>query len=375
MKVALVHDFLKEYGGAERVLEALHEIWPKAPVFTSFADLKGLGPHAERFKKWDIRQSWVAKIWPVKKLHSPLRFLAPWIWESFDFKGFDVVITSSSWYINRGIKVPPGTVHISYMHTPPRHLYGYQTAVEWQKYWPIRLYGQIINHFLRLYDFEVSQKVNYFLANSQETQRRIAKFYRRESTVIYPPVSMINEPVNLKIESPERSEYYLSVGRLARAKHIDLAIKACLKLKKPLVIVGTGREVDYLKSLVPKNNQQIQFVGEVADQALPQLYKNAKALLFPAEDEEFGIVPVEAMAYGVPVVAYASGGPLETILDGKTGTFFEKLTPDSLARAMTKLSRLKINPADCRKQAAKFSKERFQKEVRQFVEKVTRKTR
>src|SRR3989344_2545805 len=193
MKIAIVHDFLKEYGGAERVLEVLHEIYPEAPIYTAFVDYKGLGVHAERVKKWKIIQSPFGSSYFMKKFHSPLRFLAPLVWESFDFKKYDVVISSSGWYMSRGIITRPETTHICYLHHPPRHLYGYQTAMQWQKYWFMRMYAAIVNHHLRIYDYLAAQRVDHFIANSEEVKRRTKKFYRRDADVIYPPVEINNQ--------------------------------------------------------------------------------------------------------------------------------------------------------------------------------------
>lgn len=363
MKIALVHDFLKEYGGAERVVEALHDMYPEAPVYTSFVDYGSLGPHAERIRKWKIVESPFGRTWFMKKFHSPLRFLAPLVWKDFDFSGFDVVISSSGWYMCRGVTVKKPTVHICYIHHPPRHLYGYQTAMDWQKYWIIRVYAAIVNHFLRIYDYNTAQKVDYFIANSEETKRRVQKFYRRDSEVIYPPVEIPS-----KINSPKSKDYFLVVSRLARAKHIDLAIKACQQLGEKLVIVGKGREEEYLKSLV-NNLPDITFLGEVSDEELPDIYAGAKALIFPAQDEEFGIVPVEAMGYGIPVIALRSGGLPETIIEGKTGVFFDKLTAESVVKSLEKFKKLALRAEDCRNQAKKFSKEVFERKIRSFVEK------
>ncbi|MBL7159848.1 glycosyltransferase [Candidatus Microgenomates bacterium] len=363
MRVALIHGFLKEYGGAERVLEALHEIYPQAPIYTAFVDFEKLGPHAERIRKWDIRESWVGKSWLVKKLHSPLRFLAPLIWESFNLDEYDLVISSSGWYICRGVITRPKTLHICYLHHPPRHLYGYQTSFDWQKHLPIRIYGNIVNHFLRQYDFKASQKVDYFIANSQETQKRITKFYRRESAVIYPPVDSWRGRTSRRSDL-KKKDYFLSVSRLARAKNIDLAIKACNKLKLPFKIVGKGREEEYLKSIA---GPTIEFIGEAPDEELNGLYAGAKALIFPAQDEEFGIVPVEAMAYGVPVIAYRSGGLKETVVDGVTGIFFDQLSVDALIKAIEQFNHLAIDSKDCTNQAHKFSKEQFEREIKDFI--------
>lgn len=359
MKIALVHDFLREYGGAERVVEAMHEIWPNAPLYTSFVDWKALGAHAHRFKDWDIRPSWVQHNWLVRTYHSPLRFLAPKIWESFDLSGYDVVLSSSGWFICRGVIVKKPAVHVCYIHHPPRNLYGYATGSDLQKYWPVRVYAAIINFFLRQYDFNTAKKVDYFVANSCETARRVQKFYRRNSTVIYPPVDI---PA---IEVKQKGEYFLSVGRLTYAKRIDLAIHACNKLKLPLKIVGKGKEEAFLRSIA---GPMIEFVGAVADEELGRIYEGARAFIFSALDEDFGMVPVEAMGHGVPVIALAQGGVLETVVDGKTGIFFNEPTEISLEGALKKFLKTKKDwSGACLVQARKFRKERFKKELLSFV--------
>lgn len=362
MHIAIVHDFLREYGGAERVVEAMHEIWPEAPLYTSFVDWKALGVHAGRFKNWDIRTSWVQHNWLVKKYHSPLRFLAPKIWESLDLSGYDVVISSSGWFMCRGVIVEAPAVHICYIHHPPRNLYGYATGSDLAKYWPVRVYATIINFFLRHYDFETAQRVNYFIANSYETARRVQKFYRRDSTVIYPPVDMPT------VKSKQKGDYFLSVGRLTYAKRVDLAIAACNKLRAPLKIVGIGKEEAYLRSIA---GSTIEFIGAVSDSKLAQLYVGAKALIFSALDEDLGMVPVEAMGYGVPVIALAQGGVLETVIDGKTGVLFQQPTVESVVLAIKKFYKDYKNYnfyTECKRQAKKFSKERFKKELKDFVE-------
>jgi len=367
MKIALVHDYLQVYGGAERVLESMHKIWPDAPIYTAFVDWKGLGPHADRIKTWDIRTSWVERNWFVKKLHSPLRFLTPWVWKYFDFSDYDAVISSSAWYMPRGIKTDPKrTTHICYLHTPPRYLYGYDTARNWNKYWPIKLYSLIVNHYLRLYDFNIAQNVNYFIANSIETQKRITKFYRRESTVIYPPVELKRSDLFIQKGQTLPDNYYLVVSRLARTKHIDLAIDACQKLNKPLVIVGKGPDKEFLQSKI-REGSNITLLGEVADKELPTIYANAKTLIFPAKDEEFGIVPVEAMGYGIPVVAFRSGGVPETVIENKTGIIFDELTTNSVVKALRQLDKLKVQPQDCKARAREFSKEIFQTNLINFI--------
>lgn len=361
MKIALVHDYLREYGGAERVLEVLHELYPNAPLYTSFVDWEAMGDHATRFKDWNIKTSWVQHNWLVRKYHSPLRFLAPKIWESFDLHGYDVVLSSSGWFICRGVKVKKPSMHICYIHHPPRNLYGYDTGSLVKKYWFIKYYASIINFFLRHYDFQTAQKVDYFIANSNETARRVKKFYRRNSSVIYPPV----EVSHITLPKKQKKEYYISVGRLTYSKRIDVLIKACNELRVPLKIVGKGREEEYLKSIA---GPTIRFVGSISDSELSSLYDDAKALLFCARDEDFGIVPVESMAHGVPVIAIAEGGVKETVTDGKTGVFFDKADVISMVKAMKRFEALDNDwKSACRKQAEKFSKEQFMENIESFI--------
>jgi len=407
MNIALVHDYLREYGGAERVVEVLHEMWPEAPLYTSFVDWDGLGEHAYRFRNWDIRTSWVQGNWFVKKFISPLRFLAPKVWESFDLSGFDVVISSSGWFMCRGVGMKwPGPaarvsrdslqfdrdtaassplseksiqsedssrdaltrvtrkspLHICYIHHPPRNLYGYATGSTLQKYWPVRVYAAIINFFLRQYDFETAQRVDYFIANSKETARRVSKFYRRESTVIYPPIEISN--FESRSSNLNRAQF-LSVGRLTYSKRIDLAIAACNKLRLPLTIVGTGKEEAYLKSLA---GPTITFAGAVSDSELNRLYSSAKALIFCALDEDFGMVPVEAMAHGTPVIALGQGGVLETVVDGQTGIIFPEPTVERLIGALETFNKTKKDWSKaCAQRAETFKTARFKKELYNFV--------
>ncbi len=362
MKIALVHDYLREYGGAERVVEAFHEIWPNAPLYTSFVDWDALGEHAERFREWDIRTSWVQRNPVMRRLHSPLRFLARRVWESFDLSGYDLVLTSSGWFICRGVIVKSPAVHICYIHHPPRNLYGYATGSTFQKYWPVRLYAGIINFYMRQYDYETAQNVDYFIANSQETARRVKKFYRRDSTVIYPPIRI---PEGIHHKSRIERAYYLSVGRLAWAKRLDVVIRAANELAIPLKIVGTGAEEQALRAIA---GPTVDFLGAVSDEALGELYTGASALIFCALDEDFGMVPVEAMAHGTPVIGLAQGGVKETVIDGKTGILFNEATPESLKKAVRRFEAGTIDRAVCRSHARTFSTDAFERSIREFVQ-------
>jgi len=363
MKIALVHDYLNEFGGAERVLLALSEIYPQAPIYTAF--YKKGSPAWERFKDKKIKVSWAHYIpFFSKYLHSPLRFLAHFIWWSFDFSKFDVVIGSAGWYITKGFRKGQKTIEICYCHTPPRWLYGYKTSIEFQKYWPVRIYAAIVGHFMRMYDFNSAQKVDYFIANSKNVAERIKKFYRRDSTVIYPPVELPEIP------KVKKGNYYLVISRIVGGKGLDLAVKAAIKLGLQLKIAGkpAGYYMEY-KKLEKLSRKNVEFLGYVSDKQLTRLYAGAKAFLALSEDEDFGITPVEAQLAGTPVVAFRGGGYVESVVDGKTGIFFDEPTVESLAAAIKKFEKTRINSQDCIAQAKKFSKSRFKTEIVDFVNK------
>src|SRR3989344_1027958 len=209
MKIALVHDQLHEFGGAERVFLTIKKIFPEAHVFTAYYTPSQLDKFAPSWREWNLKASFAQHIPFISRFASPLRFLDPWIWESFDFKGYDVVISSSGGHMCKGITTRPETVHIAYIHHQPRYLYYYATAMDWQRYLPIKIYGYFINHFLRLWDFVGSQRPDILVANSEETKKRIKKFYRRESVAIYPPVVIPNE--NRKMFKKSKQSYFVTL--------------------------------------------------------------------------------------------------------------------------------------------------------------------
>lgn len=360
MKVALVHDYIKEYGGAERVLEVLSEMYPDAPIYTAFVDRQGNAyPH---FKNKKIIASWFHFLPFASRLASPLRFLTPFIWGSFDFSSYDIVISSASWYITKGfgtresIKTKP--IEICYCHTPPRWLYGYNTSINFQKYLPVRWYAKLVGFFLRNYDYNQAQKVNVFVANSQEVAARIKQLYHRDATVIYPPVSL---PKTVEVA---KQDYYFIVSRLVGAKGLEMAVEAAKKAGFELKIAGSRAGYSQLDTTSTEN---ISFLGHVSDEELVRLYKGAKAFLALAKDEDFGITPVEAMSVGTPVIAYNGGGYKETVVNGKTGILFDDYSVNALLEAIQKFERSKIKPEDCIQQAKKFSKEQFKKEITKIV--------
>ncbi len=363
MKVAIVHDYLKEYGGAERVVEVLHEIFPDAPIYTAYLNLDGLGTHKNRFKDLDIKTSWLQHIPFAGKLISPLRIIAPKIFESFDLSEYDVVISSCNIYFSKAVKTNKPQLHISYIHTPPRYLYGYATSFNYKKNLLTRVVGELMNHYLRVIDFEVSQRPDILIANSENVQKRIKKFYRRDSEVVYPPVD--TEKFKLAW-TPGEGGYFLSVSRLVKGKNVEVIVKACSDLKLPLKVVGGGPQLEYLKSIAGKT---VEFLGPVSDTHLPGIYASAGCTIVSSEDEDFGIVPVESMASGTPVLAVKAGGFLETVIPGKTGEFFSSASLEDLKEGLKNFDPDKYKLTDLQSQADKFSKEMFAKRIRDIINK------
>jgi len=359
LKIAIVDDYLR-WGGAVQVVAALHELFPQAPIYTIFSEVDKDPLLKAKFKNAKIIESWFARLPNPFKLLSPLRFLIPLIWACFDFRDYDLVISSASWAVTKGF-ADGKTKEICYCHTPPRYLYGYETSRNWQKHWYLRWYATIVNHFMRLYDFKRAQKVTVFVANSREVQQRIKKFYRRESQVIPPPVEVAKISAKPKVA---KKEYFLTGGRLEAPKNFDLIVKAFNQLKFPLKIYGTGSQVEYLKSIA---GPKIEFVGVVTNQERNRLMARAKAFVAAATDEDFGITLVEAMAGGCPVLAYRGGGYLETVVEGKTGEFFSPATPKALEQKLKNFNPARYSPQDCHRQAQKFSQERFKKEILELV--------
>lgn len=378
IKVALVQDYIKEFGGAESVLETLSDIFPNAPIFTSIYRPKFLGPHQQRLeKKWQgrVNQSFFHYLPFAHKIISPLRLLSPLAFKSFDFSQYDIVITSATGaYFPNSLNKKNAKL-ICYCHTPPRYLYGLPTARKFTKNKIIRFVVEIVNHFLRISDFRYSQNVDQYIANSKTTAARIEKFYRKQAIIINPPVELPNN--NLQSTIDDRQSYFLAGGRLARAKRFDIAIQACNQLGLKLKIFGRdfSNTLEDLKKISASSakdfasaESNIEFIGEVTQQEKAQLYQNAKAFIFSADQEDFGIVPVESMAYGCPVIAYRSGGVTETVVDGKTGVFFDELTPESCVQAIKKFQKLKIKSSDCISRASEFSTEKFISKIKKTVE-------
>lgn len=364
MKIAIVHDYIKEFGGAERVLLELHKLYPDAPVYTSLYAPKYLGPHAPAFKNMKVRTSFLQFIPFKEKLISIFRIISPFVFMSFNLSDFDVIIVSQTGAYFPSLVNKGSAKLICYTHTPPRYLYGYMTAREWQKDRLMKFFGTIANHFLRMTDYRSSQNVDYFIANSLEVKARIKKFYRRDAVVIYPPVETSHD-----LGKITKKDYFLAGGRLARAKGIDIIINAFIKNKKPIKIFGKGFAgfEDELLEKIKGKITNVEFVGEVDDREKISLMREAKAYVFASFDEDFGITPVEAQSVGTPVIAFKSGGVKETVIDGKTGVFYEKNNSEELVEAIKRFEKKRFSQEACKKQAEKFSSKNFDKKIKDFV--------
>ncbi len=357
MKVALVHDWLNQYGGAELVLEALKELFPEAPVYTSIYEPRAMPPF---YRQWDIRTSFMDKLPFVKTHHQPFLPFYPLAFESFNLSGYDLVISNKSGFCH-GVITSPETVHICYCLTPTRFVWDFHEYIKGEGISPLarKLLPPFL-FFLRQWDRLAADRVDFFIAISKEVKERIRKFYGRPSEIIYPPVYTSRFHL-----STEQDDYYLVVSRLVPYKRIDIAVEAFNLLKRPLIIVGEGRA---RAALEKKAGPTIRFLGKVSAEELARLYARCRALIFPGR-EDFGIAPLEAQASGRPVIAYAAGGALETVVEGKTGLFFREQTPEALAEAVQEFERRagEFNPEDMRKNAKRFDVEIFRKKLQLFV--------
>jgi len=356
MRVALVHDYLNQYGGAERVLEAFCQIFPQAPIYTLLYDKEKTGL---AFEGRRIYTSFLQKAPLVKSYHRPFLMLMPLAIEQFDLFQYDLVLSDSASYA-KGVITRPDSLHICYCHTPIRYAwddshkyieeFGYPSLVK--KVIPFFM------NYIRLWDEQAALRVDKFIANSNFVAKRIKKYYHRQATVIHPPVK-----TNLFYLANQTDDYFLMVGRFLPYKRFDLAIEAFNQLGWPLKIIGDGPEK---KKLQEKAQPNIEFVGLVPDKKLRDYYAHCRAFIFPQE-EDFGITAVEAMAAGRPVIAYQGGGALEIIQPRVTGLFFEEQTKEHLIEALRRFNSSDFNPRVIREKAIKFDQERFKAKIKEFI--------
>ena len=373
-KIALVHDFLTYFGGAERVLMSLHKLYPKAPIYTLLYDEKKMKRY---FPEAKIRTSFLDRFPKfIKKRKKYLLPFLPTAAETFDLRDFDIVISSSSSFV-KGIITKPKTIHICYCHTPTRFLWDWHyNYLKENKVGKIKKIFLIpLLHYLRMWDRTAAERVDYFIANSENTVRKIKKFYNRESVVIYPPVVVppLTPPKKGRTVPPLLGEvrwginnYFLIVSRLTPYKKIDIAIEAFNKLELPLIIIGDGGDRKRLEKIAEKN---IKFLGFQPEEKIAEYYQNCQAFIFPGEDD-FGITSVEAMSFGKPVLAYKKGGALETIIEGETGEFFNDPIPEILADGIRRIKNNcdSYDAEKIKKQAKKFSEDIFQRKMKEFID-------
>lgn len=363
MKVALVHDWLVTNRGGERVLDALCELFPSADLYTLVYRKGSVSPRIEDRR---IHTSFLQHIPGIQQRYRHFLPLFPRAIESFQLQGYDLVL-SSSHCVAKGIRVPPGARHLSYVHAPMRYMWDL-----FDDYFgpgraslPVRAAARAVRPWLQGWDRRSSAGVDRILANSHHIAAKIRRFWGREAQVVHPPVEL-SRFCGAALEGTGQGGYFLWLGAFAPYKRLDVALEAFAALGAPLWVVGTGQESARLTSgPLPAN---IRFLGSVPDEALPALYRDARALVFTAE-EDFGLTPLEAQATGRPVIALGRGGALETVTP-HTGLFFEEQTADSLAQAVRRFEAWEqgFHPADARQQAQRFSVRAFQQAVSGHVE-------
>ncbi len=359
MKIALVHDYLVQHGGAERVLECFCELFPYAPIYTLIYDKDVMG---ETFANVTIHTSSLQKVPFSRKRHRFFPLLMPMAIEEFDFSQFDIVLSDSSSFA-KSVITRPETLHISYVHTPMRYAWD-----DCQKY--TRDFGlpkmiekivPFVMNGVRLWDRVSSDRVDAYIANSHFVAQRIKKYYNKKATVIHPPVNV----AHFYVDENAQKDYYLMVGRLIAYKRHDIAVDAFNELGLPLKIIGRGPELASLKKRAKSN---IEFLGRVDDDELARYYAGAKAFIFPQE-EDFGIVAIEALASGRPLIAYRGGDIVEHVEEGKSGIFFDKQTARDLIDAVNSFSQYDFDSHYIREQVQRFDREVFKRKMKDYVEK------
>lgn len=364
MKRALIHDWYYTNGGAEKVIHSITNIWSDFDYY-SLIDFLSEKDRAFILKGKKTHTSFIQKLPTAKKNHRKFLQFFPLAIEQFDLRNYDVVISSSA-SVAKGVLTNQKQLHICYCHSPMR--YAWDLYYEYLrdknldkgiKGW----YAKNVLHKMRVWDVISSNRVDYFIANSNYIAKRIKKVYNREATVIYPPVD-----INLFKLVHQKEDYYVAASRLVSYKKIQLIVEAFNEIpNKKLKVIGSGPEMSNIKKVAKSN---IEILGSKESEEFVQLLQKAKALVFAA-DEDFGILPVEAQSCGTPVIAFKKGGVIETVIENETGVFFEKQTTFDIINAVNKFEKQTFNPKIIRKNAERFSKERFEKEFEEFVKSTT----
>jgi glycosyltransferase involved in cell wall biosynthesis len=366
MKVVLIHDHLAQDGGAEKVLKVFAEMFPEAPIFTLLCDQKNADKY---YQGRQIETSIIQKLPGGIKHYQWYMPLMPMAIEFFDLSKYDLVISDSASFA-KGVITKPETLHLDYCHTPTRYLWSdthsYINELKYNK-WFKKIISLALN-YIRIWDKLAADRVDLFIANSETVKRRIKKYYKADSTVIFPPVDTDKFSLDVKFvdEKLKAEKYFLCGCRLAPYKRIDLVIEAFkLMPDRKLKIFGDGVDEARLKKMA-ENCANIEFTGRVDDQTLGKLYRNTEAYIHPQE-EDFGIIAVEAMAAGAPVIAYRCGGAKETIVENQTGVFFDEQSSEALKVVVSNFNRAKFDEKVIRAQAEKFSTANFKKNISEFI--------
>jgi glycosyltransferase involved in cell wall biosynthesis len=356
MRVALVHDWMNQIGGAEAVLEALVRLFPTSPVFTTIYASDLMPDH---WRAWDIRTTFLDRAPGIYRHHQHYLPLYPLAVDTMSVTGYDVVISNKSGFCH-GVKTTENQLHIDYCLTPTRYVWEFDAYAERERMGGMaREALRPLLHWLRGWDRRAADGVDHFVAISTEIQQRIKRFYERDSVIIYPPVD--THRYRPSDDGPE--DFFLVASRLIPYKRIDLAVRACSALNLPLVVVGDGRDRRALEAVA---GPTVEFRGRVSDEELGWLMAHCRAFIFPGR-EDFGIAPVEAQAAGRPVVAFAAGGALDTVIAEETGVFFDEQDVDSLIAALQSLDTQTFDPSVVRRNAERFDVERFEREFAAFV--------
>jgi glycosyltransferase involved in cell wall biosynthesis len=356
--IALVHDWLNQLGGAEDVLEVLHRTFPHAPIFTSIYDRARM-PAA--WRSWDIRSTWLDRLPLIHTRHQPFMPFFAWVWAHYQIPAAHETFLSNKSAFCIGARGGPGTRHICYCLTPTRFVYDFE-HYRGRESIPAASIGilRALNRTLARWETRAAQRVHRFIAISREVQSRIKQLYGRDSDLIYPPVAL---PPAGDLAQTRDDGYLLITSRLLPYKRIDLAIEACAKTGTPLVITGAGRDAARLQALIDRQRgANIKLMGRVDDATLTELLRNCRAFVFPGF-EDFGIAPVRAMGYGKPVIAFAKGGALDTVIDGQTGVMFGAQSVDSLSEAIEKCRVVTFAPSEIRKHAERFGTDHFVEQI------------
>ncbi len=356
MKVALIHDWLNQTGGAEDVLNVLNNIFPAAPIYTSIYAPENVN---SEFLDMDVRVSWANKLPGIHHKHQLYLLIYPFVFNQFDLSEYNLVISNKSGFCH-GVNTTTSTTHICYCLTPTRYVWDIDSYLEQENFHP--LLPVLLRPFVKAmqrWEKKASEEVDYFIAISTEVQRRISCYYERESVIIHPPID-----TSRFVPSEQQGSYFLVVSRLIPYKRIDLVVKACSDLGIPLKIAGAGRDLSRLQALADDN---VEFLGYVSDVELPELMAGCRALLFPGR-EDFGITPLQVMASGRPVIAFAGGGALDYVLDGETGSLISYQTVEAFKDGLIRFEDDKFDSLSIRQFAAGFDRSVFKQKLREFVE-------